>query len=211
LVCEGTYLSGVEIIFVLFLCCLFLDMPKSKIAKEFQADEEGTVLVPKEIVSVPETIVKKAVKREMSEKQRENMVKMVEANKERWAKQREERAKALEDERTKRMEEEKKLVDAGTHVRVKVTKKQYKPRERKDSPPAPLKLERQNGRYKQESESETEDTETEVTESEYEEERPRARQARREMKKTLRVVEKVDAVLNQVHNPYFSMLSNRWR
>mgnify|MGYP003893509151 CR=1 FL=1 len=109
------------------------------------------------------------------------------------------------------MEEEKKLVDAGTHVRVKVTKKQYKPRERKDSPPAPLKLERQNGRYKQESESETEDTETEVTESEYEEERPRARQARREMKKTLRVVEKVDAVLNQVHNPYFSMLSNRWR
>jgi hypothetical protein len=209
-----TFLSGVEIFFLLFLCCLFLGMPKSKIAKEFQADEEGTVLVPKEIVSVPETAVKKAVKREMSEKQRENMVKMVAANKEKWAKQREERAKALEDERTKRIEEEKKLVEAGTHVRVKVTKKQYKPRVRKDSPPAPLKLERQNGRYKpEESESETEDTEadTEVTESEYEEERPKARQARREMKKTLRVVEKVDAVLNQVQNPYLSMLSNRWR
>lgn len=190
-------------------------MPKSKIAKEFQADEEGTVLVPKEIVSVPETAVKKAVKREMSEKQRENMVKMVAANKEKWAKQREERAKALEDERAKRLEEEKKLVDAGTHVRVKVTKKQYKPRERKDSPPAPLKLKRTDTRHEEPSDTEepteTEVSDTEVTESEYEEERPKARRARREMKKTLRVVEKVDAVLNQVQNPYLSMLSNRWR
>lgn len=193
-------------------------MPKSKIEKEFQADEEGTVLVPKEIVSVPETAVKKAVKREMSEKQRENMVKMVAANKERWAKLREERARAAEEERAKRLEEEKKLIEAGTHVRVKVTKREYKPRERKDSPPAPLKLERQNGRYKEpytpsdtDEPTETEVSDSEVTESEFEDERPKARRARREMKKTLRVVEKVDAVLNQVQNPYLSMLSSRWR
>lgn len=206
-------------------------MPKSKIEKEFQADEEGTVLVPKEIVAIPETVVKKTVKREISEKQRANMEKMIAANKERWAKLREERARAAEEERAKRMEEEKKLIEAGTHVRVKVTKKQYKPRERKDSPPAPLKLVRQNGRYEEPSDTdrergsynrrytpsdteeptETEVSDTEVTESEYEEERPKARRARREMKKTLRVVEKVDAVLNQVQNPYLSMLSSRWR
>ena len=193
-------------------------MPKTKIEKEFQADEEGTVLVPKEIITpktVPETVLKKAVKREMSEKQRENMAKMVAANKERWAKLREERARAAEEERAKRMEEEKKLIEAGTHVRVKVTKREYKPRVRKDSPPAPLKLKRTDTRHDTlsdtEEPTETEVSDSEVTESEFEEERPKARRARREMKKTLRVVEKVDAVLNQVQNPYLSMLSSRWR
>lgn len=184
-------------------------MPKSKIQKEFQADEEGTVLVPKEIVSVPETTIKKTVKREMSEKQRENMVKMVEANKARWAKIREEKARVAEEEKTKRVEEEKKLVEAGTHVRVKVTKREYKPRT-----PKPLPLKREN-ETKDDSESDTEygttetEADTEVTDTE--DERPKARRVRREMKKNLRVVEKVDAVLNQVQNPYLSMLSSRWR
>lgn len=186
-------------------------MPKSKIEKEFQADEEGTVLVPKEIVSVPESAIKKAVKREMSDKQKENMLKMVEANKARWAKAREEKARAVEEERAKRLEEEKKLIEAGTHVRVKVTKKQYKPRT-----PKPLPLKRENEAKNDSSDdddtgiTETE-TDTGLSDTETEDERPKARKVRREMKKTLRVVEKVDAVLNQVQNPYLSMLSNRWR
>lgn len=200
-------------------------MTKSKLEKEFQADEDGTVLVPKEIVPPVEvsiTTVKKAVKREMSEKQRANMERMIEMNKEKWAKKREEKQKALEEEILKKKEEEQKLLDAGTHVRVKVSKKEYKPREKKvesPNPPKPLPLRRTKAYEKTDnSESDGDDidtvteTETDIT-SDTEDERPKQRRVRREMKKTLRVVEKVNQALSYAPptNPYLTMLQNRWQ
>lgn len=202
-------------------------MTKSKLEKEFQADEDGTVLVPKEIVPPVEvsiTAVKKAVKREMSEKQRANMERMIEMNKEKWAKKREEKEKALEEEILKKKEEEQKLLDAGTHVRVKVSKKEYKPREKKvesPNPPKPLPLRRTKAYEKthdSESDSDLNDTitetETDLTEDDSEiDERPKQRRVRREMKKTLRVVEKVNQALSYAPptNPYLTMLQNRWQ
>ena len=213
-------------------------MTKSKLEKEFQADEDGTVLVPKEIVPPVEvsiTAVKKAVKREMSEKQRANMERMIEMNKEKWAKKREEKEKALEEEILKKKEEEQKLLDAGTHVRVKVSKKEYKPRVSADliqpslrekkiespNPPKPLPLRRTKAYEKthdSESDSDLNDTvtetETDLTEDDSEiDERPKQRRVRREMKKTLRVVEKVNQALSYAPptNPYLTMLQNRWQ
>lgn len=197
-------------------------MTKSKIDKEFQADDNGTVLVPKEIVpAIPETTLKKTVKREMSEKQKANIERVITMNKEKWAKKREEKQKALEEEILKKKEEEQKLLDAGTHVRVKVTKKEYKPREKKvDShiPPKQLPLLRKKAyEKKNDSESDTDindtvtETETDLT-SDTEDERPKHRKVRREMKKTLRVVEKVNQALNYAPpaNPYLPMLQSRW-
>jgi hypothetical protein len=194
-------------------------MPKSKIEKEFQADEDGTVIVPKEIVPSPgisPTTVNKAVKREMSEKQRANMERMIEMNKEKWAKKREEKENSIVEEALKKKEEQQKLLDAGTHVRVKIKeKKQYKPRE----PSKPLPLRRTKAYEKTDnSESDGDDTdtvtetETDLTDSEIDE-RPKQRRVRREMKKTLRVVEKVNQVLNNAPptNPYLSMLQGRWQ
>lgn len=184
-------------------------MPKSKMEKEFQADEEGTVVVPKEILpAIPETVLKKSVKREMSEKQKANIEKVIAANKERWAKKREEKAKMAEEEIRMKKETEEKLIEAGTHIRVKVKEKPVKAP--KASKPLPVR------RYeKADSESDTDDidtvTETE-TELESEDERPAARKVRREMKKTLRVVEKVNQALSSTPvNPYVAMLQGRWR
>lgn len=199
-------------------------MTKSKLEKEFQADEDGTVLVPKEIVPPVEvsiTAVNKAVKREMSEKQRANMERMIAMNKEKWAKKREEKQKALEEEILKKKEEEQKLLDAGTHVRVKVSKKEYKPRVKKvdsPNPPKPLPLRRTKAYEKtDDSESDTDYNDT-VTETETDldsemDERPKQRRVRREMKKTLRVVEKVNQALSYAPptNPYLAMLQNRWQ
>lgn len=202
-------------------------MTKSKLEKEFQADEDGTVLVPKEIVppvEVSVTTIKKAVKREMSEKQRANMERVIQMNKEKWAKKREEKQKALEEEILKKKEEEQKLIDAGTHVRVKVSKKEYKPREKKvesPNPPKPLPLRRSKAYEKtHNSESDGNDTDT-ITETETDlteddsdiDERPKQRRVRREMKKTLRVVEKVNQALSYAPptNPYLAMLQNRWQ
>ena len=135
-------------------------MPKSKVEKEFQADEDGTVLVPKEIVpAVPETVLKKAVKRPMSEKQMENAKKLIEANKERWAKMREAKELEKKEAEEKRKAEEEEKIQAGTHVRVKLAEKRvYKPREPKT--PKPLPLRRENVRQKADSESDTDDTDT---------------------------------------------------
>lgn len=210
---RGNILPEAERIFFLFLSFLYLVMPKGKLEKELKPDENGEVIVPKEIVEIAPTAAIKKVKRVMSEKQMENAKKMIEANKERWAKIREAKELAKKEEEEKRKAEEEEKIQAGTHVRVKLAEKRvYKPREPKT--PKPLPLRRENARQKADSESDTDDTdtvtETETDMSEEEEERPKARAVRREMKKTLRVVEKVDAAIQQVTNPYLSMLQRRW-
>lgn len=195
-------------------------MPPTKLEKELKPDEDGMVLVPKEIVEVTPTAVVKKVKRVMSEKQMENARKMIEANKERWAKIREAKELAKKEEEEKRKAEEEEKIQAGTHIRVKLAEKRvYKPRAEKTEMPDPLPLKRQDAysndarrkvRMPVVEESDTV-TETETDMSEEEEERPKARAVRREMRKTLRVVEKVDAAIQQVSNPYLSMLQRKWQ
>lgn len=196
-------------------------MPKSKLQKEFQADEDGSVVVPKEIVPPPEvsvTAVTKSVKREMSEKQKQNMLKMIQMNKERWAKLREDRAKAHDEEERKKKEEEQRLIEAGTHVRVKIAeKKQYKPREKKPEkeslPKKQLPLRRQNERYETTDDSESDSESTTETETDLDSDvEIKPRRVRKEIKKNLRVLEKVDRVLEKTpQNPYLSLLEGRWR
>lgn len=186
-------------------------MPKSKVEKEYQADEDGTVLIPKELVpTIPETVLKKAVKREMSDKQKANMEKVIAMNKEKWAKKREEKIKESELIETLRKEHEMKKIEAGTHVRMKLKEKVVK-----EKIPKPLPLRRQKAYEKIDSESDTDSTdavtETETEVSESEDERPKARKVRREMKKNIRVVEKVNQALAQIpQNPYLAMLQGRW-
>lgn len=216
----GEHSTGGERFFFLFFSFLYLVMPKGKLEKELKPDENGEVIVPKEIVEIAPTAAIKKVKRVMSEKQMENARKMIEANKERWAKIREAKELAKKEEEEKRKAEEEEKIQAGTHVRVKLAEKRvYKPRAEKMPDPLPLKRQdaySNDARRKvrmpivEESDTVTE-TETEEEEEEEEEERPKARAVRREMKKTLRVVEKVDAAIQQATNPYLSMLQGRWR
>ena len=141
-------------------------MPPTKLEKELKPDEDGTVLVPKDMVEVTPTAVVKKVKRAMSEKQMENSKRLIELNKERWAKMRQEKeliAKTREEEEVaSRKADEEEKIQAGTHVRVKLAeKRQYKPRVPKERAPSPLPLKRQNGRYRQETETVTETDDTE--------------------------------------------------
>lgn len=200
-------------------------MPKSKLQRELKPNEDGTVLVPKEIIPVVEvsqTAARKAVKREMSDKQRENMEKMIQANKERWIKIREEKMKAEDEEKSKRKEDEQKLLDAGTHVRVKLKEKKVVirkpkaprveelPEEEEEEEVIPQKAQKKPRRkpiYESDTPTETED------DTDFEEDKPAKRTVRREVKKNLKALERIDSVLASTPptNPYMSMLQARWK
>jgi hypothetical protein len=190
-------------------------MPKgSKLKEELKQDEDGTILIPKEsLPEVPITVAKKSVKRVLSEKQMENAKKLGEASKARWEKLREEKARLKAEAEAKEKEEEKKLIDAGTHVRVKVAEK-GKPRGRpikKEPMPKPLKLVRQPAYEETDDSSDNDDSGyTETEEDTDVEERPS--RVRRQVKKNLKVLARVDEALAQAPtNPYISMLSGRWK
>jgi len=97
---------------------------KSKLEKEYQIEEDGTTVVPKEILpQIAPTVLKNTVKRERTEAQKANFAKVVEANKERWAKLRAEKeALALQAKQAVKEDHQAKI-DAGTHVRVAVKEK----------------------------------------------------------------------------------------
>lgn len=97
---------------------------KSKLEKEYQIEEDGTTVVPKEILpQIAPTVLKNTVKRERTEAQKANFAKVVEANKERWAKLRAEKeALALQAKQAVKEDHQAKI-DAGTHVRVVVKEK----------------------------------------------------------------------------------------
>lgn len=198
----------------------------SKFEKELKQDEDGTVLIPKDAlpeVVISETTAKKAVKRELSEKQRENAKRLGEASKLRWEKLREEKARMKAEAEAKEKEEEKKLIDAGTHIRVKVAEKQ-KPRGRAVKkqeemhkahsetamPKNPLPLRRQPA-YEADDSSDHSDTDVTETEEDSDvDEKPRY--IRKQVKKNLRVLQKVDEALTFApSNPYLAMLQGRWK
>jgi hypothetical protein len=175
----------------------------SKLKKEFQLDDEDYAVVPVEDVEVRPSVLNNKVKRPLSEKQKENLAKLVEANKVRWEKGKEDKVKKAEEEKNRiraelRAEHDAK-VQAGTHLRVKVVKSGTGPKPKpKKALPVISEID---------PESDTEVTETEPdTEDEVPEPRHIARQARKQM----RTIQKMDEVIHQAVNPYMAKLSGRW-
>jgi hypothetical protein len=185
-------------------------MPRSdsKLKREFQMDDEGFVVAPVEDVKIGPTVLKEKVKRPISDKQRENLAKLIEYNKARWEKSREEKAKAQEAEKEKLREElraeQEAKVKAGTHLRVKVVKANTgpKPKPKKALPVA----------SETDTDTETTEAETEVdtTEAEESEDELPPRRVVRQARKQMKTLAKIDEVIQQASNPYMAKLAGRW-
>ena len=97
---------------------------KSKLEKEYQIEDDGTTVVPKEILpQIAPTVLKNTIKRERTEAQKANFEKVVQANKERWAKLREEKEASVAQAKQAVKDDHQAKVEAGTHVRVEVKEK----------------------------------------------------------------------------------------
>lgn len=181
----------------------------TKLKKEFQMDEDGVAVVPVEDVVVRPTVLKEKVKRPMSEKQRENVAKLVEANKVRWGAKREAKEKEKEAEKERIREELRAEIEAkvkaGTHVRAKVVKSGTGPKPK-------LKGEKKKSEPVLETESETPtETEPDTTEVEDSEDELPPRHAVRKARRQMKTLAKIDEVIQQASNPYMSALMGRWR
>jgi hypothetical protein len=183
------------------------NMPRSnsKLKKEFQMDDDDNAIVPVEDVIVRPSVLKEKVKRPMSEKQRENVAKLVEVNRAKWNASREAKEKEKEAEKERIREEVRADIEAklkaGTHARAKVVKSGQgpKPKPKGEKKPEPIQ---------EETPTETEPDTTEAEESEDELPPRRAvRQARRQMK----TLAKIDEVIQEASNPYMAKLAGRWR
>lgn len=206
---------------------------KSKLEKEYQVEEDGTTVVPKELLpQIAPTVLKNTVKRERTEAQKANFEKVVQANKERWAKIREEKEASMAQAKQAIKDDHKAKVEAGTHVRVAVKEKRVqKPKEvvveesseeeeviivkkpkEKVKEVKPLKeVKPVKKRIVYETETETE-TETESDDTDYEDYKSGKRQIRREVKKNIKAIEKIDNVVQQtIVNPYSALLASRWK
>jgi hypothetical protein len=230
-------------------------MPQiSKLKKEYQIEEDGTTVVPKEILpQIAPTVLKNTVKRERTEAQKANFAKVVEANKERWAKLKAEKEASTAQAKQAVKEDHQAKVEAGTHVRVVVKEKRTAdPTARKHT--AKVKeVVRESERVptlREEPEEESEEeevvivkkpkekpkekevkprklphpkwiavhsdtdtpTETETDDTDEEEYKQGKRQIRREVKKNIRAIEKIDNVVQQTMvNPYSALLASRWK
>lgn len=211
--------------------------PKKKFESEIKMDD-GYAVVPKEepkpepeIIEMKEAKVKQKVKREMSEAQRLNMLKVIEANRVRWAKQKEDKAKAEEEAKLeakrKLREEQEALIKAGTHIRVKVipTKKRTpkeKPIQEEETATEEEEVEEYQAPRAREKVVESKrsqkvapqpyDTDTTETETEDEDYKPKKRAVRKEIKKNLKALKQIDEVIEQsAGNPYLAYLSQKWK
>lgn len=206
---------------------------KSKLEKEYQIEEDGTTVVPKEILpQIAPTVLKNTVKRERTEAQKANFEKVVQANKERWAKIRAEKEASTTQAKQAVKEDHQAKVEAGTHVRVAVKEKRVqKPREKVvvEEPEEESSEEEEVIVVKKPKEKivkekvkpvkkrvvyETEtDTPTETEDdTDMEEYKQGKRQIRREVKKNIRAIEKIDHVVQQTMvNPYSALLASRWK
>jgi hypothetical protein len=199
-------------------------MPKSKLQREFQADEDGTVLVPKELLPEPTislTALKKTVKRPMSEAQKANCERLIAENKKRWAALREAKEKQSPEALSAVKQEEEKLIEQGTHVRLKVREKIAKPRKAKEDvpqvpPPASESKQKPHKKKKHftssDDDEDTTETEPDTTEVEDSDEEPLPpRRAVRQARRAVRTLQKIDEVLETATNPYLARLASRWR
>ena len=246
---------------------------KSKLEKEYQIEDDGTTVVPKEILpQIAPTVLKNTIKRERTEAQKANFEKVVQANKERWAKLREEKEASVAQAKQAVKDDHQAKVEAGTHVRVEVKEKRganpdptvrkhiAKPKgsqdveekesseeeeeevvvvkrpfgrgsaetEPQDANPLGVKkpkekvVERESERVPTlrkpvkkrivyEIETDT-PTETETDDTDIEEYKQGKRQIRREVKKNIRAIEKIDSVVQAVvKNPYMALLESKWK
>jgi hypothetical protein len=209
-------------------------MPQiSKLKKEYQIEEDGTTVVPKEILpQIAPTVLKNTVKRERTEAQKANFEKVVQANKERWAKVRAEKEASMAQAKQAVKEDHQAKVEAGTHVRVAVKEKRVqKPREKvvveepeSESEEEVIIVKKPKEKVVKEQKprktpkwiavhSDTDTpTETETDDTDYEEYKSGKRQIRREVKKNIRAIEKIDHVVQQTMvNPYSALLASRWK
>ena len=171
-------------------------------------DDDNYAVVPVEEIEVAPQKLKNKIKRPLSEKQRENVAKLVEANKIRWEKGKEEKAKKAEEEKERiraelRAEHEAKVA-AGTHMRVKVVKHNTGPKPKpkqpkKDVPVVP------------DTETEEETTEVDTTEAEESEDELPQRHALRKARRQMKTLAKIDEVIQEASNPYLAKLAGRWK
>lgn len=178
-------------------------MTKTKLEKEYQIDDDKNVVVAVDALpEISETALKKKIKREMTEKQKANIDKVIQANKLKWAKQREDKEKAKKEAEDKLKQETQEKLISGTHVKVRVKEKKV--------------FQRKPKALKEESSSDeiTDVTETDVTDDDedYEEYKSKKRVVRKEIKRNIKAIQKIDQVLTaQQQNPYLSSLMNRWK
>lgn len=209
-------------------------MPRVKKSElELKPDEDGTLVVPIESVqqklpTVSPTELNKKIKRPLTDRQAEVVKNMTEALAKKRAdpewqaeqqRKKEARARAKEEALIQKAEELKKLkreedekkIQAGTHIRIKVnaqpTKSKTKPK------PKPKPVESDFTATETEADSDDEDTDTDM-----EEYKSKKRVVRREVKKNLKALEKIQEVEKFVaptvaiqQNPYMAMLMNKWR
>jgi hypothetical protein len=214
-------------------------MPQiSKLKKEYQIEEDGTTVVPKEILpQIAPTVLKNTVKRERTEAQKANFAKVVEANKERWAKLKAEKEASTAQAKQAVKEDHQAKVEAGTHVRVAVKEKrvadptarkhkakvkeveepEYESEEEVVIVPKATSMKKPQPKEKPVKKRVVYETETDTpTETEddtdMEEYKQGKRQIRREVKKNIRAIEKIDNVVQQTMvNPYSALLASRWK
>jgi len=182
---------------------------KSKLQKEYQVEDDGTTVVPMEILpQIAPTTLKKTVKRERTEAQKANFAKVVEANKERWAKLRADKEAAVAQSKQAIKDENQAKVDAGTHARVVVKEKRIQQQRKKEAP------EQKKPKPRVIYDTDTDDTETptESDDTDYEDYKADKRQIRREVKKNIKAIERIDSVVqNTIQNPYAALLASRWK
>lgn len=211
-------------------------MPRKKIINEIGMEEDGTAVVPRETVPlqseipvVPESKVKAKVKREMSEAQRLNMLKVIEANRLRWSEKKKEKEQAEKNAKSEKREREEALIKAGTHIRVKI-----EPTKKRAPRAKPVKEEEEDSESESESfqsrpvarEKEvvakksqrappppsTTDDETTTTETDDDDYKPKKRAVRKEIKKNLKALRQIDEVIEQsAGNPYLAYLTQKWK
>ena len=230
---------------------------KSKLQKEYQVEDDGTTVIPKEILpQVAPTALKNTVKRERTEAQKANFAKVVEANKERWAKLRADKEAVVAQTKQSIKDDHQEKIEAGTHVRVVVKEKRVQrpkdtkgldsvqgvqqPRKHSAKPIEPavsdeseeeeeivIKPQRvpvakekptkvdavkpKKQRVVYEADTDT-PTETETDDTDYEEYKSGKRQIRREVKKNIKAIERIDSVVQSTaRNPYFALLESKWK
>jgi hypothetical protein len=187
---------------------------KSKLQKEYQVEDDGTTVVPMEILpEVAPTRLKNTVKRERTEAQKANFEKVVKANQERWAKLRADKEAAVAQSKQAIKEENQAKVDAGTHARVVVKEKRFQKPRQTEAPvvtaPVPAQPEKKPKRVVYETDTDTTNTESDT---DYEEYKVGKRQIRREVKKNIKAIQQIDSVVqNTIQNPYAALLASRWK
>jgi hypothetical protein len=212
---------------------------KSKLQKEYQVEDDGTTVIPKEILpQVAPTALKNTVKRERTEAQKANFAKVVEANKERWAKLRADKEAVVAQTKQSIKDDHQEKIEAGTHVRVVVKEKRVQqPRKHSAKEPVseseeeeeeivikpqrvpvvkekPMKVDAVKSKKQRvvyETDTDT-PTETETDDTDYEEYKSGKRQIRREVKKNIKALERIDSVVQSTaRNPYFALLESKWK